>query len=109
MANPIPIIENFKTGTTSIEVAFTASVDTLITSFTASNNTGANHSYRAYIYINDSAVDAVRPLKFVTSNRGYDLAPPLLGKVVRKGGTIRIETPTGANTLVFNATGQPLE
>ena len=109
MANPIPIIENFKTGSTGIEVAFTAVVDTLITSFTATNNTGINRSYRGYIYASAGTPEAVRPLKFVTSNRGYDEGVPFLGKVVRAGGSIRLETPDAADTLVFNATGQPLE
>ena len=48
------------------------------------------------------------PLKFVTSNRGYDLGAPILGQIVPSGGTIRVES-SAANSLVFFAAGKLLE
>lgn len=106
MSTQIPLIEGFQnSAANSPQIAYTASEDTVITAFSAVNNTGINRSYRAYIY--DSAgntTGAVRPLKFVTSNRGYDLAPSLLGQIVRKGGTIRVES-SAANSLVFWSAG----
>lgn len=107
MAGEFTLIANQQSASANtVESLYTASADTLITAFTVTNSTGVNRSYKAYIY--DSAgvpAGATVPLKFVTSNRGYDLAPSIVGHVVPKGGTIRVES-SAANSLVFRATGR---
>lgn len=107
MANETPLIEGFSNAkTNTVEIAYLASKDTLITAFTVTNNTGVNRSYKAYIYDSvGNASGAVQPRKFVTAIRGFDLAPAIVGHIVRKGGTIRVES-SAAGSLVFRASGQ---
>ena len=106
MANEYTLIANAQSSTANaIEILFTASSDTQITAFTATNNTGVNRSYRVYIYDSSNGTEANSPTKFVTSLRGFDLAPAIIGHIVPKGGTIRVES-SAAGSLIFRATGQ---
>ena len=106
MANEYTLIANAQSSVAdAVEILFTADEDTQITAFTATNNTGVNRSYRVYIYDSTSTPEANSPTKFVTSLRGFDLAPAIIGHLVPKGGTIRVES-SAANSLVFRATGQ---
>ena len=110
MATPFTLISNKKsTAANSIQIMYTASKATQITKFTATNDTGVNRSYRAYIYDSTgTATGSSVPTKFVTSLKGFDLAPTIVGHVVPKGGTIRVES-SAANSLTFRATGELLE
>lgn len=93
----------------AIEIFFTAAADTKINKFSATNDTGVNRSYRAYIYTALGTVNgSVIPTKFVTSLRGFDLGPALVGQIVPAGGTIRIESSSAAG-LVFRAVGELTE
>ena len=107
MAGEFTLIANAQNASANtVEALFTAGADTLITAFTVSNSTGVNRSYKVYIY--DSAgvpAGPVAPIKFVTSNRGFDITVPVIGHVVPKGGTIRAES-SAANSLIFRATGR---
>lgn len=109
MANELALITGFQSNAAnSIEVVYLATKATLITAFSVTNNTSVNRSYKAYIYGADgAAVPAITPIKFVTSNKGYDLSPPILGQIVPAGGTIRVES-SAANSLVFHAAGKTL-
>ena len=106
MANEFSLIRNAQSlAANTIETMFTASADTLITAFTATNNTGVNRSYKAYIYDSSSSPGANSPIKFVTALKGFDLAPAIVGHIVPKDGTIRVES-SAASSLIFRATGQ---
>lgn len=107
MADEFTLINNLQNASANtIEALFIAGSDTRILNFTVTNNTDVNRSYRAYIYDSDgNSTGATVPLKFVTSNRGYDLAPPIIGHVVPAGGSIRTES-SAANSLIFRATGR---
>ena len=87
------------------EVMKSISEDTLITAFTATNNTGVNRSFKAYIYSATGSPQATSPNKFVTALRGFDLAPAIVGHVIPKGGSLRVES-NAASSLVFRATGR---
>ncbi len=110
MAIDSALVEGFQNASAnSVEVAYSAAVDTLITAFTVTNNTGVNRSYRAYIYDSaGNATPAVVPLKFVTANKGFNIAAPILGHIVRKGGSIRVES-SAESSLSFWVSGQILE
>lgn len=107
MANEFTLIDGLQnSASATVEVMYPAPNNTIITSFTVSNNTGVNHSYRAYIYDASGVSNgATTPIKFITSNRGYDLAPSIVGHIVPAGGSIRTESSTGG-TLIFRATGR---
>ena len=107
MANEFTLIDNLQNAAANtVEAVFMASANTIITSFSVTNNTGVNRSYRAYIFDSSgTSTGAVVPLKFVTNNRGYDLAPAIIGHVVEVGGSIRVES-SAASSLIFRATGR---
>lgn len=110
MAIDSALVEGFQNSAeNAVEIVYSASADTLITAFTVTNNTGVNRSYRAYVYDSaGNATPAIVPLKFVTANRGFNIASPILGHIVRKGGSIRVES-SAASSLAFWVSGQILE
>ena len=77
-----------------------------ILGFTASNNSDASVTYKAYIYSSESLVDAIIPQKIVVPDR-FDLGPSIVGMVIPKGGSLRMETST-AEALLFNVVGQEI-
>jgi hypothetical protein len=107
MANEFTLVENAQNGVANtIETIYPATDNTIITTFTATNNTGVNRSYRAYIYDSSGNVTgATVPLKFVTSNRGYDLAPAIVGHIIPSGGSLRVES-SAASSIQFRVTGR---
>lgn len=80
---------------------------TIITAFTATNNTGANRTYRAYIYAEDETVaEAVTPLKILIRNK-FDPGSSLVNHLIPPGGTLRMETDL-LGTVVYRVTGNEL-
>lgn len=78
---------------------------TIITAFTASNDSSASASYKAYIFdAAGSVVSPVIPLTIVVKDR-FNSGPSIVNQVVPSGGTIRIENSTG-DALNFYATGR---
>jgi hypothetical protein len=78
---------------------------TIITAFTASNNSAASASYKAYIFDSSgSSVDAIIPQKIVVRDR-FDSGPSIVNQVVPAGGTIRVENST-ADSISYYATGR---
>lgn len=110
MPAPFTLINNAQSDVANtIETMYTASADTLLLKFTATNDTGVNRSYRAYIYDSTgTATGSSVPTKFVTSLKGFDLAPSIVGHVIPSGGTLRVESSI-ASGLTFRATGEILE
>jgi hypothetical protein len=90
---------------TTLFTAATSGQGAIVTAFTASNNSGASASYKAYIYDQTgSLVAAVVPMKIVVRDR-FDTAPSMVNQVVPAGGSIRVENSTG-DALSFYASGR---
>lgn len=79
---------------------------TSILAFTASNDTEASVSYKAYIF--DSSGDPVKaiiPQKIVVRDR-FDLGVSTITHRIPAGGSLRMESST-AESLSFTVTGDP--
>ena len=108
------MVDNKKTvGADTIEIFFTAKtvgaggLGARISAFTASNNTTASASYKAYIYnAAGGLVDPVIPQKIVVIDR-FDLGPSIVSQIIPAGGTLRIENST-ADSLSYYVTGKEL-
>ena len=91
----------------TIETLYTspASSDgTIITAFSAVNNSGVNASYIAYLY--DSVgglISAVIPLKVVVRNR-FDVGPTITNQLIAPGGSLRVES-SAAGSITFRVSG----
>ena len=80
---------------------------TLISAFTASNNTTQSASYKAYIYDSTgSLLQAVIPQKIVVRDR-FDLGPPIIGQLIPSGGSLRMDSST-VSSIAFRVTGREL-
>ncbi len=80
---------------------------TVITAFTATNNTGSNRTYKAYIFgPADTTIEAVTPLKIVIRNR-FDPGNSIVNHLIPAGGTLRMESDL-ASSIVFRGTGNEL-
>lgn len=79
----------------------------IITAFTATNNTGANASFKAYIFDSSGTIlGAVLPLKIVKRNR-FDPGNAIVNQVIPAGGTLRMETNI-IGAIDFRVTGNEL-
>ena len=88
-------------------VSPTAGDGTVITAFSAINNSGVNASYKAYIY--NSAGDEVEPViptKIVVRNR-FDVAPSITNQLIPNGGSLRMES-SAAGSISFRVSGVEL-
>ena len=80
---------------------------TIITAFSAINNSGVNASYKAYIYDSTgAAVDPVIPIKIVVRNR-FDIAPSITNQLIPNGGSLRTES-SAAGAITFRVSGVEL-
>jgi len=78
-----------------------------ITAFTASNNTEASASFKAYIFdASGDLVTAVIPQKIVVRDR-FDLGPSIVSQIIPSGGSLRMETST-LGSISFYVTGKEL-
>jgi hypothetical protein len=90
-------IEDFYTSPSS-------SAGTLITAFSAVNNSAANASYKAYIYDSaGTALGAVIPFKIVVKNK-YDVGPSITNQLIPNGGSLRMES-SAAGSITFRVSG----
>jgi hypothetical protein len=110
MALPNLLVNSFtNTLSDTPQVAFTSdsspSVGTIIDSFTASNSSTANKSYKAYI-VNSGGVatNPQRPFKIVVWGE-IDLGAGIVGQVIPPGGTLQIEQ-SQAGSIFFTVTGR---
>lgn len=94
----------------TVETFYTSPADgggTIISAFTATNNTGANRTYRGYIYnISGDPIGAVSPLKVIIRNR-FDGGTALVNHIIPPGGTLRMESDL-ADSIVFRVTGNEI-
>lgn len=80
---------------------------TEILAFTASNNTTASATYKAYIFdASGDPIEAVVPQKIVVRDR-FDLGPSSIGQLIPPGGSLQMESST-ANSIAFRITGNEL-
>ena len=101
----IQILSNYApTAANSVELAFTATTDTAIESFTASNTSGVNASYKAYIVSKLGIVQPQIPFKIVNFNTN-DVGIGIVNQVIPKGGELRIET-SAIDSIFFTVTGR---
>ena len=79
----------------------------IITAFTATNNTGANASFRAYIFDSSGGIlGAVLPLSVVIRNR-FNPGNAIVNQVIPAGGSLRMETNI-IGAIDFRVTGNEL-
>lgn len=77
---------------------------TVISAFTASNDTTSSKTYKAYIYDSFGAVvSAVIPQTIVVRDRA-DSGPSIVNQTIPPGGTLRMES-SSAGGLSFYVTG----
>lgn len=80
---------------------------TVITAFTATNNTAANKTYKAYIFgPSATGVEATTPTKIVKHTR-FDTGNAIVNHLIPAGGTLRMESDV-ASSIVFRVTGNEL-
>lgn len=80
---------------------------TVITNFTASNDTGNTRSYKAYIVASGgSATEALVPTRNIVTNR-TDIPPEMAGQFIPAGGTLQMET-SAATSIFFTVSGREL-
>lgn len=85
----------------------TPGIGTIITAFTASNNTTSSKTYKAYIFdVSGTVLQAVIPQKIVVRDR-FDLGPSIVGQIIPPGGSLRMES-SDANSIAFRVTGNEL-
>jgi len=104
------LVDAFVTSNPStIEVMYTSPSNssaggTLIKAFTASNITGINASYVAYIVgtSGDTSQPDI-PFQVVTRFKS-DLAAAIVNQIIPKGGTLRVET-SAAGAITFRVSG----
>lgn len=78
---------------------------TVITNFTATNNTGNTRTYKAYIVASGgSPVLAVVPVRSLLTNR-TDNPPEMAGQTIPAGGTLQMESSASAS-IVFTVSGR---
>ena len=108
MANTVLVQSVTNSIADTIQIIYTAPPDgAIITAWTATNNTGANRSYKAYIYdLSGSMLQAIIPLKIVIRNR-FDLGSGITNQFVPGGGSIRVETDL-ADGISFRVSGNEL-
>lgn len=108
MANTVIVESVTNDAANTIEDIYTAPPDgTIITAWTATNNTGSNRTYKAYIFdITGTPLQAIIPLKIIIRNR-FDLGPGITNQFIPGGGTIRVESDL-ADSIVFRVSGNEL-
>ena len=101
------IIDTFSNSiANTVEAAFT-SPDTngvVIEAFTASNNSGINASYKAYIVTDGGDEKAQRPFKIVVWGE-IDLGVGLVNQIIPAGASLKIES-SAINSIYFTVTGR---
>lgn len=91
----------------TIEIIYTdggSGNGTVITAFTATNNTESNKTYIAYIFDSGGSVkEAIIPRTIIVRDRRH-LGAGIVGQLIPRGGTLRVES-SAANSIAFRVTG----
>ena len=103
----LQIVDNFvNTLADTIQTAYTAPVTkgAVIESFTASNNSGVNASYKAYIVTDGGTEKAQRPFKIIVWGE-IDLGIGLVNQIIPAGASLKVES-SATNSIYFTVTGR---
>ena len=106
----LQIVDNFvnsSVDTPQVAYPAPASQNVLIESFTASNTSGVNASYKAFIVSALGVEQAQIPFKVVVWGEN-DLGIGIVNQVIPKGGSLKIES-SALNSIYFTATGRTLD
>ena len=108
MSTPLQIVSNQANATAdSIAVFFTApagGAGVVIESFTASNTSAVNASYKAYIVsLVGTVANPQKPFKIVVWGEN-DLGSGIVNQFIPPGGTLRMEA-SAANSIYFTVSG----
>lgn len=77
---------------------------TVVTAFTASNDTTSSKTYKAYIFdLTGTVVRSVIPQTIVVRDRA-STGPSIIDLVIPAGGTLRMES-SDIDSLLFNVSG----
>jgi hypothetical protein len=80
---------------------------TVITAFTATNNTDSIKKYRAYIFASGATTaEATTPLKILVID-AFDPGNSIVNHLIPPGGTLRMES-NFADSIVYRVTGNEL-
>lgn len=79
---------------------------TLITAFTAANNTPSMRSYKAYIYDSVGGQEAITPRKIVVQDT-IDTGAGIVNHIIKPGGSLRVESDA-ALSISFFVTGNEI-
>ncbi len=100
------IVDNFvNTIIDTVQIAFTAgSVAVSIESFTASNNSAVNASFKAYIKSPSGILSPQIPFQIVVWGEN-DLGIGIVNQVIPAGGTLQVES-SALNSIYFTVSGR---
>ena len=109
MATPIQLVGNLANSTAdTIQTLYSddgTGNGTIIDSFTASNSSTVNRSYKAYITNSSGTIEnPQQPFKVVVWG-DLDLGVGLLNQLIPPGGKLSMET-SAANAIYFTASGK---
>ena len=109
MAEDVVMVNSVKnTNSDTIELFYTSppsGAGTIISAFTSANSSGANQSFKAYIFdASELLLDAVIPTQIVIRNR-TNLGASIVNQLIPPGGTLRMES-SNAPSLSFRVTGR---
>ena len=80
--------------------------DIAIDSFTVTNNSAVNASYKAYIKSSTGVLTPIIPFKVVVWGEN-DLGIGIVNQVIPKGGSLQVES-SALNSLYFTVSGRVL-
>lgn len=91
----------------TLEIVYTATIDTLVKAVTVTNVTGVNASYVMNIVPEDGDISNPEiPFRVVIRQKS-DLAAEVVNHVIPEGGTLRVESSL-AGSIAFRVTGRLL-
>jgi hypothetical protein len=94
----------------TVQTFYTAPADkagTVITAFTATNNTDSNKTYRAYIFApGATTAEATTPLKILVID-AFDPGNAIVNHLIPAGGTLRMES-NFVDSVAYRVTGNEL-
>lgn len=110
MADAVLVNSTENTIVDTIQTFYTSpagSGGTLITAFTATNDNGANASYKAYIFDSSGSVLAAVIPQTIVIRKKASLGSPIVNQFIPAGGTLRMET-SSLNAIAFRVSGKEL-
>lgn len=80
---------------------------TIITNFTASNDTVATKTYKAYIVVSGGSATVPNvPQRAISTNR-TDISPEMAGQLIPAGGTLQMESDA-SSSISWTVSGREL-